>query len=282
MKVDGVPERRVDCNGIEIAYWIHGDGAPILLITGWGTPAASWGPFPSVLAQMGYKGIVIENRDIGRSSPCDDVEYTVADMASDAALVLTDAGIDSAYVLGISMGGMIAQELALNHPDRVERLMLLATSPGVGSPESVAATPEFLSSLVYTPADGDLKTWTQRMVGSLVGRKTREEHADRLTSYSSVRVDQQTSAASFGRQLTAMHSLDTWNRLPELKIPTIVLHGTDDQLIPFENGEKLASRIPGAEFVALEGVGHLIPLETPEETLSAIARFFPVEAEVTT
>lgn len=280
MRADSVPERRVDCNGIEIAYWIHGEGAPILLITGWGTPAASWGPFPSVLAQMGYQGIVIENRDIGRSSPCDDVEYTVADMASDAAQVLTDAGIDRAYVLGISMGGMIAQELALNHPERVERLMLLATSPGAGSPESVRAQPEFLSSLVYMPEDGDRKTWTQRMARSLVGRKTLEQHTERLNFWAGARIDQETSAASFGRQLMAMLSLDTWSRLPDLKIPTLVMHGTDDPLIPFVNGEKLASRIPGAEFVVLEGVGHLIPLEVPEETLSAVARFFPVETEV--
>lgn len=282
MRVDSVPERRVDCNGIEVAYWIHGDGAPILLITGWGTPAASWGPFPSVLANMGYKGIVVENRDIGRSSPCDDVEYTVADLASDAAQVLTDAGIDRAYVLGISMGGMIAQTLALNHPERVERLILLATSPGAESPENVRATPEFLSSLVYTTEDGDQKAWTQRMARSLVGRKTIEEHAERLNAWSSARIDQGTSAAAFARQLTAMLGLDTWDRLPEIKIPTLVMHGTDDQLIPFENGKKLASRIPGAEFIPLEGVGHLIPLETPEQTLSAIARFFPVEAEVTT
>jgi 3-oxoadipate enol-lactonase len=280
MRVDDVPERRVDCGGVEIAYWIHGEGAPLVLITGLASPASAWGPLPGFLGQMGYQGVVVENRDVGKSSPCDGIDYTIIDMANDVATVMADAGIDSAYVLGISMGGMIAQELALNHPEKVKKLMLLATTPG--RPEGVSATPEFLAQLAAIATDGDRRTWTIKMAHSLVGKKVVEERPERLDAWATSRIEEGPSADGYQRQLQAIMQFGTWDRLPELKIPTLILHGTDDPLLPFQNGEKLASRIPNADFMPLEGVGHLIPLEVPEETVNAIVRFFPVEAPVTT
>jgi pimeloyl-ACP methyl ester carboxylesterase len=279
MNVADVPERRVDCDGIEIAYWIHGEGSPLLLITGLATPAASWGPFPSLLGQMGYSGVVVENRDVGKSSPCDGIDYTMVDMANDTAAVLDDAGIDETYVLGISMGGMIAQELALNHPERVKKLILMATWPG--RPVGVSASPEFLASLVMQQPGEDRLSMIQKIALSLVGPKVREEHPERLEFWSSVRTEQGPTAEGFSRQWQAIAGFGTWDRLPDLNIPTMVIHGTADPLVPYENGKLLASRIPGAEFVTLEGVGHLVPLEAPEDVLNAIARFFPVKAEAT-
>lgn len=276
--MNDVPERRVDCSGIEIAYWLHGEGTPLMLITGWGTPASAWGPLPQVLSQMGYTVVVLENRDVGRSSPCEGIEYSMEDMASDAAAVLDDAGLESVYLLGISMGGMIAQQFVLDHPKRVQGLILMATDPG--QPTRVPASMEFLSEVMFAQQDGDPRAWMVQLVTKLTGPQFHEQHMDRLEMYAGARVDQGPDAGGFMRQLNAIRGFSSWDRLQQIKVPTLVMHGKDDQLIPFPNGEMIASRIPGVEFIPLDGVGHLIPLEVPELTLSTIHRFFPVEAKI--
>lgn len=276
MTVDSVPERRIKRPGnVEIAYWVHGEGTPLLLLTGLGTPALSWGPFPALLSQQGYQAIVVDNRDCGNSTPCEGIEYSIKDMADDAVAVLDDLEIDEAYVLGISMGGMIAQEVALNHSSRVRRLMLLATTPG--GPEHVQADPTFLVDIFAMPQGEDQKEWTTRTLGQLMGPGFAERNREIMEQAAEMRIQHGSDPAEFSRQWQAIMSFGSWDRLPQINVPTLVVHGKADPLVPFPNGEKLASRIPGAELVAIDGVGHFVPLEAAAETFTAVARFFPVE-----
>lgn len=279
--IDAVPERRVSRpDGVEIAYWVIGEGTPLLLITGLGTPAASWGPFPQVLADQGYKVIIVDNRDCGNSSSCEGIGYTIADMANDAVAALNDLGIDKTYLLGISMGGMIAQEVILNHPERITRLMLLATTPG--APAHVSADGAFLTE-VFTPSPNeDTKAWTNRTLGMLMGPGFADGNPEIMSRMADIRVARGSDPAQFSRQWQAIMGFGAWDRLTEVEAPTLVVHGIDDPLVPYPNGEKIASRIPGAELVSLPGVGHFVPLEAPAETLQAIVGFLPVKAPVST
>jgi len=268
------PERRISRpGGIEVAYWTSGKGSPLLLIAGLGAPAAAWGPFPLLLEQQGYQVIVAENRDAGRSSLCEGIDYTIADMADDAVAILDDVGVEKAYVLGISMGGMIAQELALGHPSRVNRLMLISTSPG--SSEGIPPSPEVVLELLSEMTlEEESESWMNRVAG-LTGPSFIQADPELVQLMASAEVEP-IHPAAYERQLQAILGFDSWDRLLSLQIPTMVVHGEADPLVPFANGLKLAGRIPRAELIALPGVGHLAPLEAPIEVLSAIFDFFPV------
>lgn len=277
--VDSVPEHRVSRPGdVEIAYWVHGEGTPLVMITGLATPAAAWGPMPGLLAGSGYKVIVIDNRDCGKSSSCEGIDYTIADMADDVAAVMDDTGVAAAYVLSISMGGMIAQEFVLRHPSRVTKLMLMATTPG--SPNGIPPTAEFLSKMFAPPSNGggalELLTRTLTMI-------TAPGYADAnpgtVQAMAAVRAKLGSNPDQFARQWQAILGYGTWDRLPEIEVPTIIIHGDADVFVPYPNGKLLAGRIKGAEFVSLPGIGHLIPLEAPAETFGLISRFFPVKQE---
>jgi 3-oxoadipate enol-lactonase len=278
--IDSLPEQKITRDGIDIAYWVVGEGTPILLITGLGTPAASWYVLPSLLADQGYKVIVVDNRDCGKSSPCEGVDYGIADMAEDAMAVLDEVGIDQTYLFGISMGGMIAQELALNHPERVKKLILVATSPG--RPASIPPDASVLSEMFAPVPSESVEEGLARFLGKLMGPGFAEQNWDLLLRTARARVRHGSNSESFSRQWQAILGFSAWDRLPKLDVPTLIIHGRADPLVPFGNGELLASRITGAELVALDGVGHFVPLEAPGETFGAIARFCPVEEKVET
>lgn len=269
-----VAERRVERYGIEIAYWVFGEGAPLMLVTGLGTPAAQWGPLPTLLSEMGYQTIVVDNRDCGLSSGCDDF-YTIADMADDAVAVLDKEGVDRTYLFGISMGGMIAQEILLNHPSKVTRAILMATTPG--GAEHVSADPVFLSEIFGAAPDGDRVEWTKHILSELMGPGFGQRAPDLIERAAHVRVEFGSNEAQFARQWQAIMAFSSWDRLSRVQIPVMVIHGDADPLVPVGNGEKLAARIPGAELIKFPGVGHFVPMENPVDTLQLIQRFFPVK-----
>lgn len=274
---DSVPERRVGRDGVEIAYWVHGNGVPLLLLTGLATPAASWHVLPAILAEQGYRAVAVDNRDCGRSSRCDGIDYSIADMAGDAAAVLDDLGIDQAYVFAISMGGLIGQEFALGHPERVRGLILVATGPGTRG--GVHPDPGVVRDIFDFRVSGDLRSDMAALLGRLMGPGFAETNRALVERLAAIRVEQGSDGFALTRQWQAITSFDSWDRLPSLRVPTLILHGEADPLVPFENGVRLAECIQGAELIALPGVGHFVPLEAPAETLAAIARFFPVEAK---
>lgn len=270
------PVKKVTRGEVDICYYSAGEGPPLLLISGLGSAGAAWWPIIDSLDD--YKVITVDNRECGGSTRCDQVDYTLVDMADDLSAVLDDLGIERLYVLGTSMGGMIAQEFALKYPERVIKLMLVCTNFGEGS---IPADAELLADAFAPRPEGeDAIEYTMKRTTRLTGPGFGEKNPDLLRRHAEVRVATGASTSGQGRQARAIRSFRTWDRLPGLDIPTLVIHGEADPLIPFENGQRIASRIPGAQLIALVGVGHYIPMEAPGELTSTIKNFFPVSAEV--
>jgi pimeloyl-ACP methyl ester carboxylesterase len=264
-------EGRARAGGIEIAYWVRGEGVPLLMIAGLAVPASAWGPLPQRLAKEGYRTIVIDNRDSGRSSTCEGLEYAIADMAGDVVAVLDDLGLDSTNVLALSLGGFIAQELALGHPERVEKLMLISSGPGVGG---VAPDTELLIAMFDNDGLGP-ETTTRKVVELLAGPGWAEQNQRLVNLAVRKRLRDPFDEDAFGRQWIAAMGFSSVDRLSEIGVPTLLLHGMEDVLIPYGNALTLNAKIPQSELVGLAGAGHLLPMERPAETIDAIRRFFP-------
>lgn len=259
---------------LDIAYRVEGDGdETVLLVMGLGGRAADWGvAFPRGLAER-YRVVRFDNRGIGASSKAPG-GYGLDDLARDAVAVLDALAVERAHVIGISMGGMIAQLLGLDHAHRVDRLVLLSTH--YGGFRLVPPHPDALA--LFDPATflarGADPAAMMRHTLSVItapGFVTRAPEAvEALLSY--VRA-QPTRPASFMAQLQAIFLSDRSERVRAITRPTLIVHGTHDKLVPVENGKNLAARIEGARLVLLEECGHMPMWEKPEALTRVIVDF---------
>lgn len=288
-----MPKAKV--NDIEIEYETFGDPSsrPLLLIMGLGAQMINWDEeFCEKLAECGFYVIRFDNRDVGLSTKFDDAgepdlmklfmsvqkgekieaPYTLEDMADDAVGLLDALNIDKAHVCGRSMGGMIAQIIAYRHPNRV--LSLISISSSTGDPDLPRPTPEAMEVLmkpVATEREEIIEDGVNRMRiihGS--GFPFDEERARKLVIAS---FDRSTYRQGFGRQLAAV--IASGNRKPALgsiTVPTLVIHGGDDPLVPLEGGKDTADAIPGAELHIIEGMGHSLPPVVWPRIIDAITK----------
>jgi pimeloyl-ACP methyl ester carboxylesterase len=276
--------------GIELCYQTVGaeSDPPMLLVMGIGSQMVSWPDgFCETLARRGFRVIRFDNRDCGRSTwlteagvpsvtkawnrELDDPPYLFADMAADCAGLLGALGYDAAHVVGSSLGGFVAQTLAIEHPETVRSLASMMSSTGsadVGQP-----TPRALEALMTRPAS-DAETYVEgvvaarRVIGSagfemdeaLVREIARRAHARGV------------NPEGTQRQLVAsICSGSRARRLPAIDVPTVVLHGTADPLIDVSGGRATAEAIPGAELVLIDGWGHDFPAALWDRIADAIA-----------
>ncbi|MDQ6778617.1 MAG: alpha/beta hydrolase [Actinomycetota bacterium] len=244
---------------ISIHYESTGAGAPVLLVMGLGMNATGWWRTIPVLAEAGLRVLALDNRGVGRSDRPSG-PYTTAEMADDAAAVLDADGVERAHIYGISLGGMIAQEIALRHPDRVERLVLGATTPG--GTHAIAADD---ATLAFFHRRGQMgaeeAVWAS--VPYNYSAHTRAEHGDRIAEDIRQRLRFPIEPEPYAAQLAAALGHDGYDRLARITAPTLVVHGTDDVMVPPANGSLLADRIPTAELVELPGTAHLYPTDDP-------------------
>lgn len=259
---------------VEIAYDRQGSGEPILLVMGLGTPRIGWFHQFYALAEH-FDVTSYDNRGVGETS-YPEGPFTVADMAADA-LALADAlGYETFHLAGISMGGMISQEIALAHPERVRTLTLLATTPG--GPEAVPMTPEFAASFAIP----DPKERIRRSLELTFGAEFRKHNPELIDMILEVQVGagmpmlgaeaDTVSAGSMAGFMGQAAAVGNWffeggafDRIGAIDLPTLVLHGGDDQLIPLPNGELLARTIPGARLRTWPLAGHALNAEYPDE-----------------
>ena len=239
-------------DGARIHYEVHGTGDPVLLIMGLGSNAYGWHRTIPWLDER-YQAIAFDNRGTGRSDVPEGA-YTIAQMADDAAAVLDATGHDRAHVIGASLGGMIAQRLAIAHPRRLRSLVLVCTTPG--GRHATRASGEVTEALVQTGEDPS--TAYRRNAWFLYGEDTRTNHPERIEEDVAARTKIPTGATGYFGQLQAATEHDTWEELPAIAVPTLVVHGDADLLIPTANGERLAERIPGARLVLIPGAGHML------------------------
>ncbi|MHB8377312.1 MAG: alpha/beta fold hydrolase [Dehalococcoidia bacterium] len=262
-------------NGIDIYYEQHGEPAaePVLLIMGFTGNAAAWGPQVPALAAR-YHVIAFDNRGAGRSAQPDG-PYTMQQLAADAAAVLDQVGIDSAHIIGASMGGMIAQEFALRYPRRVRTLVLACTTPGgphsAGYDEMKAASAE-----LWEVDDLAAAMTPERMQQNMLELFTPEFLASPGPGFAqfvgSVLQYPPTLTGMRG-QMQAILAHDTYDRLPHIAAPTLVIAGDADPLLLPENSRILAARIPGAELHLFPGQRHGFTAEKPDESNAVIIDF---------
>ena len=255
-------------DGVRIAYEVRGDGEPVLLVHGLGYDRRGWGPLPDYLA-AGFRVILVDNRGVG-DSDAPEGPYTVAQLAADAIAVLDAAGEAQAHVLGVSLGGFVAQELALSFPQRIEKLVLVSTSPG--GPSQYPMPAEGLDAFSRYPAL-DRAAGLRLMVENSLGRRAVRERPELVEEVYAYRLERAPGIDAWQAQFAAARAFDAFERLPPVAAPTLVLHGAADTVIDVRNGELLADRIPGARLHVVPDRGHLLIWEEAE-LLAPLVREF--------
>jgi pimeloyl-ACP methyl ester carboxylesterase len=250
-------------------YQRRGNGEPLLCITGFGISSAVFEPVLDLYAER-FDCITYDNRGAGRSgAPLRPT--SIPELAADAVAVLDAVGVDSAHVYGISMGGMIAQEVALRFPDRVRGLVLGGTSPG--GPRATRPTVRELRVLGAIAA-GELRQpgW-QSLAAFLFSPRFRQEEPERVRWLVEHFDRHRAPAHGVAGQWLATVFHDTVGRLSQIQAPTLVVHGEHDVLAPIGNARVLAQRIPDAELAIVPGAGHAYPLERPQESFDLFVRW---------
>ena len=266
-----------EVGGQRLVWERCGQGEVLLLVMGLGSQMVFWpDEFCARLVEGGYQVIRYDNRDIGLSGrregrvplarlvggyllqrkPALPLPYSLADMAADADGLLEDMGVPAAHVVGVSMGGMIAQQLAISQPGRVKSLASIMSSPGgrwVGTPSAMLALLSGRGESREEVQESTVQLF-RRIGGSL------PIDAEHLRGLVGEAYDRGTNPAGFLRQLGAVLSAeDRREHLQKLQIPTVVIHGTEDPLVPMRAGRATAAAIPGARWVEVPGMGHCLP-----------------------
>jgi pimeloyl-ACP methyl ester carboxylesterase len=286
LRADAV--RYADAGEIEIAYEAFGDPGdpPVLLIMGLATQMLGWHEeFCAALAERGLFVIRFDNRDSGLSTHLHDAPrveggapYTLSDMARDTVGLIEALGLERAHLVGVSLGGMIAQTVAIEHPERV--LSLTSIMSTTGDPAVTVPTEEALAVLLQPPPRGREEAIERAVANfAVIGSPGFEPDEAWLRERAALSYDRAFDPPGVARQLAAVRvSEDRTARLRELRVPALVMHGADDPLIPVAAGRATAAAIPDAELVVFDGMGHDLPRQLwPEmiERIVALARTGP-------
>jgi len=259
-----------EINGVNIYYETHGANGPdLMLICGLGAHLATWDVELIEALSQKTRVIVLDNRGAGRSDK-PDAEYSMAMFADDAACLLDVLRIESAFILGASMGGMITQEFALRHPQRTAGLILCCTSPG--SKKMVLPDSEVLETLAQvdglTPEEINRKNRPLSFTPKFI-----EENWDWLEEKMRREIPYTAPAFAFNRQMAAAMQHNTYKRLPNITCPTLIMTGTEDILIPPGNSDLMASQIPGAVLKRYENTAHGFMTEAMDTVVQDIFKF---------
>jgi len=261
--------------GVRLLVHEVGQGAPLLLIPGLGT---DYHAFVWNIREMSqrWRCLVLDQRGIGGSDATPG-PYTMGQLADDAAAVIAELAPSGAFVMGVSMGGMVAQELAIRHPDAVLSLVLGCTGPGGGA--AVRADPADTRLLL----GGDAKEpgLAYRVACQvLYERSWRERHSEVIEDAVRWRATHPVRPGVFAAHWAAIRHHDTGDRLGRISVPTLVVHGTADAVMPPGNAAVLAERIPHSDLRWLAGRGHMFFQEDPRATLTLLEEHLPAPAGV--
>ncbi|HEY2391129.1 MAG TPA: alpha/beta hydrolase [Candidatus Angelobacter sp.] len=251
-------------------YWDEqGSGIPVLLIMGLGYPSYLWHRMRPMLNEH-YRTIALDNRGSGQSDAPTGV-YPIALMASDAAAVLDAAGVQSAHVFGLSMGGMISQEFALQYPERVRSLILGCTTPrGANAVRAEKPVTDILMARGLTPEEA-----ARAMRPYIYDSATL---LDRIEEDMAIRRKWFPQPQGYLGQLQGILAWESYPRLERIAAQTLVIHGQSDQLVPAGNGELIAAKIPSAKLVMLPQASHIFTTDQPEPSRRAVMDFLGAQA----
>jgi pimeloyl-ACP methyl ester carboxylesterase len=254
----------VENQGAKIYWDEQGSGEPLLLIMGLSYPSYMWHRTRPVLAKH-YRTIALDNRGVGQSDVPPGV-YSIPLMASDAAAVLDAADVESAHVFGVSMGGMIAQEFALQYPKRVRSLILGCTASG--GPHAIQAEAAALQTLMrqgMTPEEAK-----EAIIPFIYDMATPRERIDEDMA---IRMKWYPTPQGYMSQLQGIIAWEAYSRIAQITAPTLVIHGETDRLVPAANSRLIAERLPHAKLVLIPHASHIFETDQPGAAHQAIVDF---------
>jgi 3-oxoadipate enol-lactonase len=254
-----------EASGVRIAWERRGAGEPLLLIHGLGYARWGWEPVVDPLAEL-FEVVLFDNRGIGESDAPSGL-YSVGMLAEDAVAVLDAAGLKRAHVLGTSLGGMVAQQVALDWPERVDHLVLACTTPGGAA---AAPMPERTIRLMQEAPALPLEVALRRFVENAFGPEPDPALVEQIMKH---RLRTAQPPAAWTAQAAAGASFDVWARVPQIQQRTLVLTGDEDAVVDPRNSELLAARIPGARLETFAGTGHLFFWEQPDRFVEVVTEF---------
>lgn len=256
------------CGEINIEYYDEGSGTTLLMIMGYGGQALSWGEPIMAELRRSFRTVRLSNRGTGDSDRPTE-QFTVRDMADDAVALLDRLEIERTHVFGVSMGGMVAQELVLAHPERVGGLVLGCTA--AGGPTTVLADQEVREMMTPVPGlareDQVRKMWPAITTQEMIDKRGFLEEMLRVSLAKPTPVD------TLLKQAVAIAGHSTYDHLPTIDRPTLVIHGDADRLVPVENGRIVHARIPGSRLEIIPGAAHMFFWERPEESADLVTSF---------
>ena len=255
---------------LDVYYEIHGDGFPLVMIMGLSGNIDWWDPRLIGETSTRFNTVIFDNRGAGRTGK-PKVTYTIDMFAEDTVGLMEALKIKRAHILGISMGGMIAQELALNHPERVERLVLCSTNCGIS--HSIQPSQQVLGLLMRPRGGMSEEEVAKNWISLLFTEDFVKNNPDLMSIVAPQILRNPIPADAYQRQMGAILNFDSYGRLPEIKAPTLVMQGRKDILVSPENAKIIADRIPGAKLLYFENSGHALFSEEPEKVNQALLDF---------
>jgi pimeloyl-ACP methyl ester carboxylesterase len=267
-----MPRARVD--NLELYYEVHGNGFPLVLISGYSGSSESWDVLVPRVRDLSkhYKVVTLDNRGTGRSRTPEG-NYSIRTMGDDVAGLLDALRISKAHILGQSMGGMIAQELAINHSEKVKDLILVCTTPKGSGPDAIPRQRQAFEKLrwMFAPPSGMLpEDVLEEIMRLCYHKKFFEKNKASMMAFVP---KYPTAFSTLEKHYDAIVKFDTYDRLKTIRSRTLVIHGEDDRLILPDGARMLAKRIPNAELKMFKQAGHAVLEEKWQETKPAILNF---------
>lgn len=253
---------------VRIAYEVHGDGEPLVLVHGLAYDRFGWGRLPELLAER-FRVVLLDNRGVGESdAPAG--PYTVAQLAEDVLAVLDDAGIERTNLFGVSLGGYVAQEVALAHPERVERLVLCSTAPGGARAHPMPQrSVDVFARYPTMEREAGLRLFVENSLGDR-GVAEEPQLVEEIFAY---RLEHAPAVEAWQAQAAAGATYDNSDRVSGIDVPTLVLHGDGDHVVDPRNAEVLGALVPGARVEVVPGRGHLLIWEDSERVAQLVTEF---------
>jgi 3-oxoadipate enol-lactonase len=260
--------QRTRVNGVELAYELRGSGPPLAMIHGAQGDQTMFADLASRFAGN-FRVLTFDQRGSGLSEK-PHTSYTIGLLADDTAALMDHVGLSAAHVIGVSMGGTIAQELVLRHPAMVHSLILGCTTPG--GPKAIRIGGSAFAAAYSTQAVS-AEERGRALAEAAFTKAYIEQHPEIIPAMIEARRQRPLDPVALERRMKAVLGHDAYDRLPQISCPTLVITGKDDALVAWQNSQLLAERIPGARLVLLEPAGHCFWLEQPEQSREAMVQF---------
>jgi 3-oxoadipate enol-lactonase len=259
---------RARINGVELAYQLRGSGSPLVMIHGAQGDQTMFSELASRFAER-FRVLTFDQRGSGLSDK-PHTAYTIALLADDTAALMDHIGFPAAHVIGVSMGGTIAQELALRHAARVRSLILGCTTPGGRSAIRIGGG-AFAAAYSTRPMSAEERG--RALAEAAFTKGFIEQHPEIVPAMIEARRQRPLDSAALEQRMKAVLAHDAYDRLPRISCPTLVITGKDDALVAWQNSQLLAERIPGSKLILLEPAGHCFWLEQPQSSIDAMGQF---------